>query len=650
MSLKKITIICIVVLSAIGFNYLNSAFSKPSVKRFHSDAEIIQFKSVGNRAPIGPGEYFLPSSSCRGCHGYDSAHVSNIDESGADVNLVERWESSMMANSARDPFWRAKVSHEIITNPAHAGELQNKCIDCHAPMGRYSSLFHGNQYYSVNQIDGDSLGIDGVSCAGCHTISPSVGFTFSGQIPYDTTVHFEYGPFTAPSVGPMQLYEGFTPVFSPHMDNAKVCSPCHTLITQSVDLTGNFTGGFFVEQATYHEFENSSYPGNNVKCQTCHMPQVQDAITIANGFLGLTPRTPFNQHVFAGANSFMLTMLRDHRDTLGITVPTDKFDSTIVATKAMLKTKSINLHTSLDSTHADTAFFKVRIENKAGHKFPSGYPSRRAVVQFVVLDANNDTVFQSGIYNSQFRVVGETPAYEPHHNMINQSGVSQIYEEVMGDVNGNFTSVLERGSILLKDNRIPPLGFTTTAPMYDTTLISNDALNDDDFNKVSGVEGSGVDYIHFHVPLWGAVGALHVNTRVYYQSVPPKWVDEMFLINSAPINRFKAMFQTADQTPVLIASDSLMNVNFPVGINSFYNNDVKVFPTISMDGHVFISSEYGEMINAIEVVNAQGKVVSKMINSAFQTEIRMDLPFASGVYYIRIFMNNKILYKKVVKS
>ena len=95
-------------------------------------------------------------------------------------------------------------------------------------------------------------------------ISPTTGYTYSGIISYDTAPHVEYGPFTMPSVGPMQLYEGFTPVYSPHMDQAKVCSSCHTLVTQSVDLAGTFTGGFFVEQATYHEYINSDFPGNNI--------------------------------------------------------------------------------------------------------------------------------------------------------------------------------------------------------------------------------------------------------------------------------------------------------------------------------------------------------------------------------------------------
>ena len=110
------------------------------------------------------------------------------------------------------------------------------------------------------------------------------------------------------------------------------------------------------------------------------------------------------------------------------------------------------------------------------------------------------------------------------------------------------------------------------------------------------------------------------------------------------------MYQNADQTPILIAADSLNNINLPVVINSLTDGVVKVFPTISMDGHVFVSSEYGTLINSIEVVDARGRQVSRLINSGYQSEFRIDLPFASGIYYIRIFTLNKVFYKKVVKS
>lgn len=648
--MKKITILFILLAFAATFNFFSSSFSEASTHTFHTPEEIEVLKDSMLREPIAAGEFFLPSHSCRGCHGFDSAGLANINEGGEDVNLVDRWESSMMALSAKDPFWRAKVSHEILVNPTHSNELQNKCTSCHAPMGHYTSLYHGNSFYTLADLANDTLGLDGVSCGGCHMIGPNTGFSFSGSIPYDTNGHVEYGPFTSPFVGPMELYEGITPVYSPHMDNAKVCASCHTLITETADLAGNLTGGEFVEQATYHEYLNSDFPANNISCQTCHMPKLTDPILIANGTSSISPRFPFNQHTFAGANIFMLNLIRNNRDSLYIDVPLSSFDSTILATSNQLRYNSINLDLMLDSTNADSAFFRVKIENKTGHKFPSGYPSRRAVVQFVVEDGNGDTIFRSGTFNDQHRVIGENPSFEPHHALINQSNVPQIYEMAMGDVLSNFTTVLERGAVLLKDNRVPPVGFTSTHAVYDTVTVSADANADADFNKVSSVEGSGIDYVHFHVPVSGAISNLKILSKVYYQSVPPKWVDDMFTFNSTEINRFENMYNSADQTPFLVAEDSILNVLVPTGINQLAKDGLKVWPTLSMDGRVFVSSEFGQLIRTVEVIGNDGKVHGIHGNSGFQQEISFYLPQVPGVYYLKITAGNKIYYKKVVKS
>jgi hypothetical protein len=152
------------------------------------------------------------------------------------------------------------------------------------------------------------------------------------------------------------------------------------------------------------------------------------------------------------------------------------------------------------------------------------------------------------------------------------------------------------------------------------------------------------------VPLAGVVGGLHIKTKIYYQSVPPKWVQSMFTLNTYPINRFKAMYQSADQSPILIASDSLNGIDLPLGIKSNQYAEATVFPTISMDGKVYISSEYGSLINSIEIYNGNGKLVNRIINGSYQTDFTINLPAVSGVYYIRLYINNKVLYKKVVKS
>ncbi|MBK7430463.1 MAG: T9SS type A sorting domain-containing protein [Bacteroidetes bacterium] len=643
--MKKIFIAIAVITSVI---LLLSFVSGDNVKPYqHTPEELAFFSSQQAQTPLVPGEWFLTSASCRGCHGHDSLGQSNIDEDGNDVNLVSHWESSMMALSAKDPLWRAKVSQEILVNPGHAGPLQDKCTSCHAPTGRYNHFYRGLGDFLMTDLANDTLGLDGVNCAGCHTISPSVGSTFSGEIPYDTTRTI-YGPFMAPFFGPMQLYEGYTPVYSAHMDESRLCSSCHTLITETADLSGNLTGQQFVEQATYHEYQNSSFPANNIKCQTCHMPQLASPVVIANGFISLTPRTPFNQHVFAGANHFMLELIKNNKAALGVDVADARFDSTLDATSANLRLNSINLNLLFDSAMSDTGYFRVKIENKVGHKFPSGYPSRRVVVQFIVTDNANDTIFKSGLFDPTYRVIGENPAFESHHEMINQSNVPQIYEIVMGDVNGDYTSVLERAAIVLKDNRLPPIGFTNSHSTYDTCVISADANADADFNKLNTLEGTGIDYTHFHVPLGSFSGDLKVTTRVFYQTVPPKFVEEMFAMSSPEIDTFRTMFNNADQSPFLVATDS-MNLTITEIKQQTLQNSVKVYPSISTTGEFTLLTNGDIKIEKVEIFDANGKNIEIQNQNEDLVKRIIVISGKSGNYYIRIVTSKGVTVKKVLK-
>ncbi len=615
--------IAIIIISAFSFINANQNSNYESLKYSH------------NRNPIDSGEYFIGYKLCAGCHGYDSTHLANIDIDSNDVNVFDDWRSTMMANSARDPLFQAKVSHEITVNPGHAIELQKRCLDCHAPMGSFTALYHGATSYTLTDLFNDTLGIEGVSCMSCHTIgTEGLGSRFSGDIPYDTTKKI-YGPFTNPFAGPMQLYVGMTPTYSPHMSNSGVCSPCHTLITNTADLSGNFTGGTFFEQSTHHEWLNSIFPSQEIFCQTCHMPQLEQPIIIANQILALTGRSPFNLHHFAGANSFMLNILKNNKSYLGIDVPDSNFDSTILYTNNNLTKNSISISLNQDSLNADTSYFSLTITNKAGHKFPSGYPSRRAVVQFVVVKSNGDTLFKSGIFGDTYEVTNIGAPYEKHHDIIKMQAQTQIYEMIIGDVNNNKTTVLERAANLLKDNRLVPTGFTTSHYAYDTAKIDNDALADADFNKNSaGVQGTGKDIIHFHIPSNGYDGIVNVYAKIYYQSVPPGWLQEMFSYSTALIDTFKSMYQASDKNPVLCASKELLNIQLPSSISTTTNYSLaSVFPSPTSTGFISIK---GTGIRTYEIYSSDGKLIftKNGENSNLISDIK--LPPESGIYYIKI--------------
>ncbi|MCW5907382.1 MAG: T9SS type A sorting domain-containing protein [Chitinophagales bacterium] len=644
---RKAWWLCCVFATAC-FVVLNLSFRHTEAV-FHSEEELRAFRD-GSRSPIDSGEYFLGSITCKGCHGFDSAHLANVDENGNDINLYDDWEASMMAFSAVDPFWRAKVSHEILVNPAHANELQSKCTQCHAPMGHFTAMFKGAAHYTLADVLTDTLGLNGVACGACHSIgSDSIfGLNFSGNIHYDTS-RVEYGPFQNPELGPMQLYVGLTPKYSPHVSRSKVCAPCHTLITKTADLNGNYTGNTFVEQATYHEWLNSAY-NDSVPCQRCHMPQINDPVIIANGLQNLSPRSPFNLHKFMGGNSTMLRLIKQNKSLLGITVPDEHIDSSISATLNLLQHSTLQMQLSTDSITADTLYVSVKLTNKAGHKFPSGYPSRRAFLQIAVTNAS-DTVFRSGMLQPDGELIGHDSQFEPHHHIITNEQQVQIYEMVMGDVNGNFTTVLERAAVTLKDNRLPPVGFTAQHSAYDTARIEGNATTDPDFNKNGTTQGTGTDVVHYHIPINSLSGNLRVSAAVYYQTLPPRWFTEMFTYNSSFIDSFRTMYSNADKAPVLIAQGVLDSIALFSSIGeSVAENNFIVFPVPSFDGRVIVENKSGKEITSIEILDVTGKLLKIVSPQENKQVLVLTLPEKEGVYWLKIKSGKGVVFKKVLRQ
>ncbi len=668
--MKKSTIFALVVPSVVLALALFPVENQEY--KFHSEAEIALFRQMAGKdhdtsavyagrwnndslvGLIDSNTLFPTSQSCKGCHGRDPLMNAFITSSGEDVNIYDDWRSTMMANSAKDPFWRAKVSHEIMINPAHSLQLQDKCTSCHAPAGHYQSKFHDKkEFYLLSDLYTDSLGLDGVTCQACHAQAPNLlGDPHSGHLNFDTNyIRVAYGPYEFVFVPPMRDFVGITPEFGGHISDAGLCAGCHTLITETVDNQGNYNGSTFVEQATYHEWLNSRYDKqhDNISCQNCHMQQIADAVVISSGYQFLFAKFPFGLHELAGSNVTMLKLMRDNRDKLEINAEAVHFDSTIAATLRMLQLKTLDIKLEAGSVMHDSMNFSLQLSNKAGHKFPSGYPARRAWVEFEVKNESGETIFHSGKTNPDYSLVGENPNYEPHYDRITQPDQVQIYEMVPVDVDGIFTNVLERGATAIKDNRLAPQGFRTDDPVYDTTRIVNIG-NDPNFNRFpNGTEGSGSDILYFRLPNNGYTGRLSVKARVWYQSLPPKWMAPMFAFSSPEIDMFRTMFEAADQSPTLIAEASLDSVFVsPVSVKNLDNQDiVRVFPQLSLDGQVQVQPMGNTQIRRIQVWDSGGRMVLDK-SSGHGEPIR--LPNERGLYFIAVDTNKGRLVKKVVRE
>jgi Cytochrome c554 and c-prime len=632
------------VLGTVG---LFAAWTSATLPRVgpHSALDLWMYKSAGDSLAVQYSTYFATAGRCAGCHGRDPQGIASISDDSVDVNLVDDWRSTMMANSARDPFFRAKLEHEVLVNPGHQGEIEGKCLSCHAPLAKHEEDLLGHAPFTAAMLDTSIMGQDGVSCMACHGQNPdSAGTLFSGELRFDSLQ--VYGPYPDDEINAaiMQFFVGFTPQQGQHIQDGRVCAGCHTLITETLDLNGNATGDEFVEQATWHEWKNSIYNGTQ-NCRECHMPRIQDSIILASDYPFLPPHSPFGLHHLAGGNVYMLQLMKQYRAALGIPATETQFDSTIARTLNNLQHRSIELDVSIIDRDADTAFIDVRLLNLTGHKFPSGYPSRRAFVELNVLDANGDTLFNSGGFNSAYEVNGHDADYEPHQDVIKSEGQAQIYEMVMGDVNDDVTTVLERAKSALKDNRLTPQGFSSSHYTYDTCLIAGVPAADDDFNlDALGIEGTGADIVHYHAPMGGHAGAITVHARVWYQPVPPRWNAEMFSNTGARIDSFRTMVDAMDGTPTLVEHDS--TGMGPLGIDDLPGDVVRISPNPTSDAVITL---IGRGITGVQVYTIAGQVAPAVITRPHNAW-HIALPSARGTYLLIVRRNGADELHRVVRQ
>ena len=83
----------------------------PKAHAYHSQEDLEQMRGTGIGLASGANNFFRASGDCYGCHGPDTNGpvFANATPAGVDVNPGDNWRSTMMGNSARDPFWRAKL-------------------------------------------------------------------------------------------------------------------------------------------------------------------------------------------------------------------------------------------------------------------------------------------------------------------------------------------------------------------------------------------------------------------------------------------------------------------------------------------------------------------------------------------------------------
>jgi len=520
---------------------------------------------AGRRAPHRDLSLFAHSEDCQACH-------NNLTSSaGEDISIGVGWRATMMANSARDPYWQASVRRETIDHPAHAADIQDECGGCHMPMAAQMARARGGKgevfaHLPVRGAEGDAiqrLAADGVSCTVCHQISADGLGTdrrFNGRFavtpPSDRGVRRIFGPFDVDAGRQtiMRSVTGYEQVQAPHIRESELCASCHTLITTALGEGGEVIGSL-PEQMNYQEWQHSAFVTERKSCQSCHMPRVAGPVRAAS-VLG-DYRDGLSRHTFVGGNAHMLRVLNRFRGDLGVVAEPQELEATAAATIRQLQQDTATLSIAEPARRDGRLAFDVVVANLTGHKFPTGYPSRRAWLHVVVTDSRGTRVFESGAARDDGSIEGndadaDLRAFEPHYDTITRADQVQIYEPVLGDRHAVPTTGLLTATQYLKDNRLLPRGFDK-ATADAGIAVWGDARGDANFTAAG-------DRVHYDVATPDA-GSFTVEAELRYQSIGYRWAHNLRRYDAPEPRRFVGYYEaTAPGSSVVVA-----RVEAPVG-------------------------------------------------------------------------------------
>ncbi|TMQ72136.1 MAG: hypothetical protein E6K80_03610, partial [Candidatus Eisenbacteria bacterium] len=206
------------------------------------------------------------------------------------------------------------------------------------------------------------------------------------------------------------------------------------------------------------DFAGSKPGGTVATCEDCHERQVVGQGCNPDSFPNVPTRSDLPFHDMTGGNAWMPMAL------LGLAgLYPGELDAAAQQRVADRATAMLRKAATLAISTAplrDSSVITVHVENRAGHKLPTGYPEgRRMWIEVRARDASGAIVYHSGAYDASNATLIRDPdavVYEKH------LGLSPAWAARLGLPAGpSFHFVLN--DTIYKDNRIPPRGFTAAA-------------------------------------------------------------------------------------------------------------------------------------------------------------------------------------------
>ena len=292
---------------------------------------------------------FKPATDCMNCH----------------EDHYNEWFSSMHSYTSRSPLF---FSYKNNVNNDHPIVGENFCMQCHNPVafltGENTAVFE-----NVNEFLNSDLNQsikDGIGCDVCHTITGLSQTVHTGDN-LAATADYKLYPLGNIKFGSIQDPEpnGYhASYYLPTYSSSQMCLPCHDLVVRDVEAEITFT-------------EWNRIPGfsmfGGVSCQNCHMPQKE------NGY---------HDHRFVGVDIDLNIPIDDN--------PLYESVQELLSTAAEIEFDVLNDTIPTIINSGEILRIPITIESKTAHSIPSGTSFNRQVWIELIINHDNQIIFQSG--------------------------------------------------------------------------------------------------------------------------------------------------------------------------------------------------------------------------------------------------------------
>ena len=287
----------------------------------------------------------------------------------------------------------------------------------------------------------------------------------------------------------------------------------------------------------------------------------------------------------------------------------------------------------------------VEVVNETGHKLPSGYPEgRRMWINLQAYDAERNLIFESGAYDESTAILTttDTKVYEAKLGM-----TQEMADAGNSNDNGNYSYTAGESfhfalnNTVIKDNRIPPRGFTNA-----------------NFEAVQAApigytysDGAFSDQTIYDLP----PETYEVEAKLYYQTVSKEYIEflrDKNFTNNLGTDLYALWSVNGKSAPeLMVEAEFYTDILSVKGIDAI-KNLIKVYPNpVSSILNIKLGTVDQSLLK-IEVIDIGGKLIETVYNEGIQDLneiIKWDCSnIASGNYILKFYFANNNVSKKII--